>query len=120
MLPPEPGESTRDLPFIKQSDLIGNLALTYENDDLFVRLSYTYRDDYLDELGAEGFEDRYMKAHGQWDLSMFYNLSDQLKIFANVINLGDEPLRAYYGESGRLAQFESYGWSLTAGLKWSY
>lgn len=120
VLPPEPGESARKLPFIKQSDLIGNLALTYENDDLFVRLSYTYRDDYLDELGAEGFEDRYIKAHGQWDLSMFYNLSDQLKIFANVINLGDEPLRAYYGESGRLAQFESYGWSLTAGLKWSY
>jgi TonB-dependent receptor len=120
VLAPELGDASRKLPFIKQSDLIGNLALTYEKHDFFVRLSYTFRNDYLDEVGESALEDRYIKAHGQWDLSMFYNVNERFKVFANVINLNDEPLQAYWGESKRLSQHESYGWSMTTGVKWSY
>mgnify|MGYP006273191675 FL=1 len=120
VLPAEEGEQGRELDFIKQSDLIGNLAVTYEKAGFFLRLAYTYRDDYLDEVGGEPLEDRYVRDHGQFDLSTSYRINRNFTVFANWINITDEPFEAYWGESGRLSQFEEYGWSANIGVKWSY
>jgi TonB-dependent receptor len=120
VLPAEEGDAMRTLDFIKQSEVVGNLALTYEKAGFFVRLAYTYRDDYLDEVGENPEEDRYMSEHGQWDLSATYRINRNLTFFANWININDEPLHAYWGQSGRLSQFEEYGWSANFGVKWTY
>jgi TonB-dependent receptor len=120
VLGPEEGDPNRDVPFIKQSDWIANLALSYENHGLFARLAYSYRDAYLDEVGDEPFEDRYMTSHGQLDLSASYRVSENLSVFANWTNITDEPLHAEFGESGRLSQYEAYGWSLNAGVKFVF
>lgn len=120
VLPAEEGDDVRTLDFIKQSEIIGNIALTYEKNGLFLRLAYTYRDDYLDEVGGGPVEDRYVRDHGQLDLSASYRINQNFTIFANWININDEPFEAYWGESGRLSQFEEYGWSANVGVKWSY
>jgi len=120
VLPAEDGDEGRTLDFIKQSEVIGNVALTYEKGGLFLRLAYTYRDDYLDEVGDGPVEDRYVKAHGQFDLSASYRINQNFTVYANWINLTDEPFEAYWGETGRLSQFEEYGWSANVGVKWSY
>jgi TonB-dependent receptor len=120
VLGPEEGDPNRDVPFIKQSDWIANLALTYEKHGLFARLAYAYRDQYLDEVGDEPFEDRYMTSHGQLDLSASYRVNENLSVFANWTNITDEPLHAVFGESGRLSQYEVYGWSLNAGMKFVF
>lgn len=116
----EAGDPMRSLDFIKQSEIVGNLAVTYEKAGFFIRLAYTYRDDYLDEIGESTLEDRYMKAHGQLDLSASYRINRNFTLFANWVNINDEPLEAYWGENGRLSQFEEYGWSANFGVKWSY
>ncbi|MDQ8204897.1 TonB-dependent receptor [Pelagicoccus sp. SDUM812003] len=118
--PAEEGDPTRELPFIKQSEMVGNIALTYEKERIFLRLAASWRDEYLDEIGAEPIEDRYMQDHMQLDLTTSYQITPQLSVFANWLNITDEPLHAAWGETGRLSQLEEYGWSANTGIRWSY
>lgn len=120
VLAPEEGDPSRKLAFIKQPNRIANVALTYETSKIFVRLAYSYRDRFLDEVGEDETEDRYVRSHGQWDLSTSYRLDDHWTLFANLLNLTNEPFRASFGSSNRLSQFEEYGWSAQAGVRWSY
>lgn len=108
--------------FLKQSDLIGNVSLAWEWDRYFIRLSGTFRDDYLDSLGddAAGLEDEYIDDFFQVDLYGSVRVYKGLSIFAEVNNITDEPLRAYFGGSNRLSQYEEYGVSGAIGAKWNF
>ncbi|MBD3220224.1 TonB-dependent receptor [bacterium] len=101
------------------SDMVGSFALSFEKWDFFARLSGSYRSEYLDELGAEEFEDEIIDEHFQLDLSTAYTIQDRFTVFANVINITDEPLQAYWGQSSRLRQFEEYGLTVRAGVKFN-
>ncbi|MBN2704808.1 MAG: TonB-dependent receptor [Deltaproteobacteria bacterium] len=120
VLAPEAGDKNRDIDFVRHSDTVGSFAISYEKYNLFVRLSGTFRSSYLDELGEESFEDRYIDDHFQLDLSTSYTFMEKFTLYANFINLTNEPLKAYFGDSGRLSQFEEYGWSAQAGLKFNF
>lgn len=120
ILAPETGGESRTVDFLKQSGTIGNVALTYDMYGFFFRIAGSFRSEYLDELGEEQFEDRYMDEHFQVDISSSYKINDNLTIFANAINLTDEPLRAFFDQSNGLAQFEEYGVSYQFGLKYNY
>ena len=108
--------------FLKQSDVIGNISLAWEWDRYFLRLSGTYRDDYLDELGEDpdGFEDRYVDDFFQVDFYGSVQVYKGLSVFVEVNNLTNEPFRAYWGESNRMSQFEEYGVSGAIGAKWNF
>lgn len=105
--------------FPRQSDTVGNLALTYEKAGLFVRLAGTFRGEYLDEVGLNPSEDVHIQKHAQWDVSTRYRIGDRWIIFANLINANNEPLVERYGISGRLRQFETYSWSMQLGVKFA-
>ncbi|MEZ4601032.1 MAG: TonB-dependent receptor [Syntrophotaleaceae bacterium] len=119
ILPAEEGGESRSVDFIRNSDTVGSAAISYEKYGFFLRLSGTYRSSYLDEVGEESFEDRYIDDHFQLDLSTAYTYKERYTVFANFINLTDEPLKAYWGESNRLSQYEKYGWSARIGLKFA-
>ena len=116
----EVGDPARDLPFVKQSDFIGQAALSFEQKRFFARLGYTYRTEYLDEIGGEALEDRYVDDYFQLDFYGSYAFSRSWKVYVEVNNLTNEPFEAYWGESGRLAQYEEYGVSGALGIKWQY
>lgn len=116
----EVGDPDRKLPFVKQSDFLGQVALTFEQKRLFARLGYTYRSDYLDEVGPEALEDRYLDAYYQLDLYASYAFTKNWKAYLELNNLTNEPLKAYWGEAKRFAQYEEYGVSGAVGLKWQY
>lgn len=119
-VPPTEGQPARKIPFIRQSDTIGNLSLFYEKYGFSFRVAGTYRDDYLDELGAVESEDRYMDDHFQVDISTSYAVNENFTVYADVINLNEEPLRAYFDESGALSQYEAYGRQIRGGIKWTF
>ena len=106
--------------FLKQSDLIGNVSLAWEYDRYFLRFSGTYRDDYLDEIGEESFQDRYVDDFFQVDFYGSARVYKELTLFVEVNNIFNEPFRAYWGDSGRLSQFEEYGVSGSIGAKWQF
>lgn len=114
------GGAVESLQFIKQSDLIGSISLAWEWDRYFVRLSGSYRDEYLDEIGEEAFEDRYVEDFFQVDFYSSVRIADNVSAFLELNNLTDEPFEARFGESGRLSQFEEYGVSGAFGIKASF
>jgi len=114
-----PGEN---LPFIGQSEDNGNVALTWERGGFFLRAALNFRSPRLREdepLGAVEAEDRWVDRHAQLDLTGSYKISSNWEVFGEVLNVTNEPFRVHFGRnSNRLAQFEEYGWSANAGLRW--
>ncbi len=120
--PTRPGENVR---FIGQSDRTGNLGLTYEKAGFFVRLAMNFRSDRLREdepLGGAPDEDLFVDDFKQLDLTLRYKFSRHWEIFAEAINLTNEPFRVFLkspnGQGARLGQFEEYGWSANLGFRW--
>ncbi len=121
--PTRPGE---DVPFIGQSDQVGNLGLTYEKSGLFVRLALNFRTERLREdepLGGEAWQDLYVDDFKQLDLTVRYKLTRNWEIYSEFLNLTDEPFRVFQKSPGasqgnRLGQVEEYGWSANFGVRW--
>lgn len=99
-----------------------NASLGYEKGPLSFRLTAAYRDKYLDELGETDTKDRYVADHIQFDLSAKYRLTPQFQVFAEFVNLGDEPYVAYQNLGGRkrLLQYEEYSWTGKTGFRYTF
>lgn len=99
-----------------------NASLGYEKGPISLRLAASYRDKYLDELGDTREEDRYVEDFIQYDLSARYRVTPQFQLFAEVVNLGDEPYVAYQNVGGRkrLLQYEEYSWTGKAGFRYTF
>ncbi len=117
--PTRPGEK---LDFIGQSEDIGNLALTFERGGFFIRAALNFRTPRLREdepLGADAASDRWVDDHKQFDVTASYRLNRNWELFAEALNITDEPFRVTFGKNGtRLVQFEEYGWSANFGIRW--
>ncbi|WP_438480381.1 TonB-dependent receptor [Oleiharenicola lentus] len=120
--PTRPGE---DVPFIGQSDRTGNVGLTYEKAGFFARLAMNFRSERLREdepLGGAAENDLYVDDFKQLDLTLRYKISRNWEVFAEALNLTDEPFRVFLkspnGQGARLGQVEEYGWSANFGVRW--
>ncbi len=71
-----------------------NLTAFFEDETLSVRLTYAWRDEYLIGQGqSQGTSDvppQFAKEYGQWDISINYDISDNITLFAEGINLTNE------------------------------
>jgi len=117
------GVSTRTIGLPKLSETLGNLVLGYDKGPIDLRLTLSYRDDYLDELGTQASTDRYVDSHTQLDFSARYRVTDQIRLYAEVSNITDEPFTAYSVTDGGvrvLQQYEEYGYTASFGLKFKY
>ena len=101
----------------KQSANIANLVLGYEGYGVDVRLAWSYRDKYLDEVGG-----RFVAAHDQLDFTAKYKINDHFRIFGEISNITDEPFLAFERRNNvdQLSQFESYGRTIEIGLQYKY
>ena len=120
--PTRPGEQ---VPFIGQSDLTANLALTYDKGPIFARLAMNYRDAHLREdeaIGGDATEDLYIDDYQQLDLVVRYEISEQWEVFAEWVNITNEPFRVFLqsdnGQDDRLGQIEIYDTSANLGFRW--
>lgn len=109
------------VPFFLQSEHIGNAALYYERSGFEARIAYTYYSTYLDSIGDDVTQDLYLDDRGQLDLKASYEVGENWSVFAEFLNLTDEPLRFFSGRrSGRLAENEIYGWNAKVGVSLRY
>lgn len=121
--PTRAGEKIR---FIGQSDRVGNLALTYEKAGFFARLALNFRSERLREdepFGGDETEDFWVDDFAQLDLTARYRLNRNWEVFAEVLNLTDEPFRVYQRggdvpNARRFVQLEAYDWSANFGVRW--
>lgn len=109
----------RDIPLPSQSKRSFNLTLGYEQGPWNLRLAANHKSRYLLEvahLGDAG-QDQYVDAQTQYDFAARYQLSKQVQLVFEALNLSDEKYYVYSGASGRNVQYESYGRTYKLGLK---
>ncbi|MEZ5708605.1 MAG: TonB-dependent receptor [Blastomonas sp.] len=96
-----------------------NAVLGYEKGPFSFRLAGTYRDKYLDEIGGDATEDRIVADHFGLDASIKFDVTKNVQLFGEVINITDEPYFAYQARDNRrrLLQYEEYGITAKFGVK---
>ena len=99
---------------------IFNSSLSWEDKKFSARLSLNYTSDYLDELGASDFHDRYYDKQLFLDANASYKFSKYFRFFAEANNLTNQPLRYYQGISTRTMQVEYYRPKFTFGIKMDF
>jgi TonB-dependent receptor len=109
------------VPFFLQSENIGNAAVFWQKGGLELRAAVAYRSKYLDEVGEDTDSDLYIDDRTQVDLKGSYAFDNGLKMYVEVLNVTDEPLRFLSGgRSDRLAENEIYGWNAIAGVQYRF
>lgn len=99
-----------------------NVVLGYEKGPISLRAAGTFRDKYLDEVGDDAETDRTVNQHFQLDLSAKYKLTDNIKIFADWVNVNNAKYFAYQNLAGakRALQYEEYGSTVKFGARMSF
>ena len=84
-----------------------------------LRLSGTFRDRYLDEVGDDATEDRWVDKHFQLDFSGKLKVTDNIRLTLDVININNARYFAYqnFESAQRLLQFEQYGQTVKFGAR---
>jgi hypothetical protein len=68
-------------------------------------------------VGEVAAEDRYYDDHVQLDLTASQGIGKRVRIFLDLLNLTNEPLRYYRGVPDRPDQEEYYRWWAMFGVK---
>ncbi len=102
-----------------------NIALYYDDGLFYTKISANYHDAFLYSLGADEDLDVYYDEAWHLDFTVNYALTENIKFFADVINLTNAPLKFYLGkyekdEDKRILQQEFYSWWGRIGVKLSY
>ncbi len=94
-----------------------NASLSWENKRFSARLSLNYSAAYIDELGGNDFEDRFYDKQVFLDANASYAVVKWLRVFAEVNNITNQPLRYYQGLASQTMQMEYYRQRMNLGLK---
>jgi TonB-dependent receptor len=109
---------TESLRFAKQADNIYNAALFYEKYGFQARIAYTFTGDFIKAFGTDVNSDMYQSERKIVDAKISYRLTKKFTVFADVINLGEEPLDEYAGFPNRNQATEKYWWTANFGVHW--
>ncbi|MGY0581861.1 MAG: TonB-dependent receptor [Paraglaciecola chathamensis] len=100
-----------------QSDRIGNLTLGYENNQMSLRLTMSYKSENLEEIDGDLI--RMEDSHQQIDFTAKYFINESMHVYFNAININDEPYYNYFDTPSVNAQYEEYGRTLELGFNWT-
>jgi TonB-dependent receptor len=115
-----PGREGEKATLPGQARHVGNLALSYEKHGFSGRVGVNFHGKYIDAVGGSVAEDVYYDDHVQLDVSASQRLGKRLRVFVELNNLTDAPLRYYEGSTDRPIQEEYYRFWGTLGLKWTF
>uniref|UniRef100_UPI00307EE1D7 TonB-dependent receptor domain-containing protein n=1 Tax=Rheinheimera sp. TaxID=1869214 RepID=UPI00307EE1D7 len=102
------------------SDRVMNSTFFYENYGWSVRVNYQWRDQWLDDISYEATGDIYWQDSKRVDLSVRYQLTDQVSVYADLNNITDEGGERFEGDASRPIEVEGFGRRYMAGVKVSF
>lgn len=114
----EDGDERDDLDLPNTAPHMFNGSFAYADKRFSTRLSANFSDSYIDEVGGNAFEDRYYDAQFFLDFNASFAVTPQLRIYADLNNITNQPLRYFQGVSSRTQQVEFYDRRLSFGLKY--
>ncbi|KAA3662524.1 MAG: TonB-dependent receptor [Calditrichaeota bacterium] len=114
------GNEDIDLPGTAPHTL--NTALTYDDGQLVLGLSFNYTSAYIDpdEMDLTPGLERYYDSVRYLDLNGSYAFTKQIRFYFEANNLLNQPLRYYAGKSNRTYQAEYYNRRMSAGMKFDF
>lgn len=108
-----------------QADHVFNTALSYEKGGFSGQVSMNYHADFVNQYGGdtgaadETYEDIFTDRHLQLDASASLRVTPRSTVFLELVNLTNEPFRAFQGISARPVQVEYYERWARLGIRFS-
>ncbi|NIJ70257.1 TonB-dependent receptor [Xanthomonas sp. 60] len=93
-----------------------NFTLYYENDRFDARVSYNFKDKYVEYIHLNMYP-VYRDAYGQTDASLGWRLNDTWKLSLEAINLFDEETSGYTIDESFPTQYEFSGRRVSLGIR---
>jgi TonB-dependent receptor len=109
-----------DLPFFKQSDHIGNVALLYQKQSVEAQLSLSFQSSALASIGATADADIFADWYTPLDAKVSFPITRVLRVFVEGRNLNDEARIRYARTPSRRTAHEIYSRDLYAGIDWRF
>lgn len=103
-----------------QATHVGNASLAFEKKGFAARLSLNFNGEYLSEVGTVKEEDIYVKNRAQLDFSSSYAFSSRWRVFAELLNLTNQPFERYMGNKNQYIQREFYSFWGRLGVKFDF
>lgn len=97
-----------------------NFSFFYEKSRFSGRVSYNWRDEFLDSTAVTGNEPQYTEAYSQVDVSLSYELLDDLFVSLEGINITEEDQRQHGRSSAQLTRLEILGARYALGVRYSF
>lgn len=113
-------ESQEKIVLPGQAQHTTNLALFFESPKLYARIIANYNDDFLYRLGADEDLDEYTASAWRLDFTANYKVTRNLRLFTDMINITNAPLKFYLGTKDRIRQQEFYSWWARGGIKLTF
>ncbi len=113
-------EGTEKITLPGQAKHAVNMALFYDTRKFYAKLSANFHDTFLQELGADKDLDVYYNRALHLDFTSFYSVNKHVRIFIDLLNLTNQPLIFYLGQSDKVKKKEFYSWTARLGLKLNF
>ncbi len=111
--------ATEEIRLPGQANHVSNASLAFEGKKFSARLSLNFNGSYLSELGGTENEDIFIKNRMQLDATAGYAINSKFRLFIEALNLTNQPLQAYQGNSNQYIQREFYSYWMRFGLKFN-
>jgi TonB-dependent receptor len=86
-----------------------NLVLIYEKDDWNARITYNWRDQFLDNANIQGNEPQHTESYEQVDFSVGYSITEDWSVSLEGINVLDQDKRQFGRTNIQLTRLEIQG-----------
>ena len=96
-----------------------NLSVFYENDKVSARLAYNWRDEFLsgfDLASSPVFAEEYFQLDG----NVTYNVTDNLAVFFEALNITEEVQRSYIRYPDQFLRGNQYGARYNIGARYNF
>ena len=103
------------LPGLSENTLSAQAFWGYEDFDISV--TYKYRDEYFQPFVSDGTRLRFVGDVGVWEARASYNVTDNLRLSVEAINLGSAPKEQYAFTNDDLYEVNDYGPRIFFGLR---
>jgi TonB-dependent receptor len=94
-----------------------NASLAYDAKKFTARVSFNHAQGYVDEYGGDAYTDSFYGDQSFVDINAYYALTPKLRVFIDLNNLTNQPLRYYQFEEQYTMQMEYYGFRAKLGVK---
>jgi len=116
----EDNATTEEIRLPGQAKHVGNFSLGYDKGRFNVRLSSNFNGEYVSEVGGSADEDLFVKDRMQIDATATVTLTPKLRVFAEFLNITNQPFEVYQGQEDRYIQREFYSWWTRVGVKFDF